>query len=294
MSAYIITGPTSGMGYFASLYLAKKGLVVLVGRNKEKLENVKEKIEKSGGEAIIVICDFSDLESVKKASNEIVSLNLDIKGIANNAGIQTGSSEKSKQGYDLTFSTNHLGPFLFTEMLIPHLKNKTNILFTCSAAEDIERKSARVVGFRGGRFISVEKSANGIWNDGSKTKGFDSYATSKQCILATAYAFAEQYKNLNINGLEPGVSPGTNLGKKGVNIFVKFITKYILNGIAPFVDTWSTPKIAGKLIGKLITEENGSGNYFDEKGELMKPSKTVQDMNFCNLVVKETREFLNL
>jgi hypothetical protein len=105
---------------------------------------------------------------------------------------------------------------------------------------------------------------------------------------------ADQYRNLNINGLEPGVSPGTNLGKKDVNIFVKFITKYILNGIAPFMKSWSTPKIAGELIGKLITEENGSGNYFDEKGNLLKPSKKIQDMNLCDLVVKETRKFLNL
>jgi NAD(P)-dependent dehydrogenase (short-subunit alcohol dehydrogenase family) len=171
MSAYIITGPTSGMGYFASLYLAKKGLVVLVGRNKEKLENVREKIKKSGGEAIAVICDFSDLESVKKTSGEIVSLNLDIKGIANNAGIQTGSDEKSKQGYDLTFATNYLCPFLFTEMLIPHLKDKTNILFTCSAVEDIERKSAKIVGFRGGRFISVEKSARVFGTTDQKLRG---------------------------------------------------------------------------------------------------------------------------
>jgi simple sugar transport system ATP-binding protein len=49
---------------------------------------------------------------------------------------------KSAQGWDLAFATNHVGPFAFTEALIPHLGNGTNVVFTASAVEDSERKIA--------------------------------------------------------------------------------------------------------------------------------------------------------
>ena len=62
--------------------------------------------------------------------------------------------------------------------------------------------------------ISVEQSARGENKaNGSKVKGFDAYATSKQCNLATVLYFASQYKDFKINVLEPGFNPGTALGK---------------------------------------------------------------------------------
>ena len=55
--AYIITGPTSGIGYRTALELATHGTVVLVGRNREKLGKVRESIERAGGHAVPVVCD---------------------------------------------------------------------------------------------------------------------------------------------------------------------------------------------------------------------------------------------
>ena len=44
--AYIITGPTSGIGRATALELAKHGTVVLVGRDREKLDEMRKIIEK--------------------------------------------------------------------------------------------------------------------------------------------------------------------------------------------------------------------------------------------------------
>ena len=44
--AYIITGPTSGIGRATALELAKHGTVVLVGRDRKKLDEVQKVIKK--------------------------------------------------------------------------------------------------------------------------------------------------------------------------------------------------------------------------------------------------------
>jgi short-subunit dehydrogenase len=54
--AYIITGPTSGIGRRTALDVAKHGTAVLVGRDREKLGALQKEIVQKGGNA--VFADF--------------------------------------------------------------------------------------------------------------------------------------------------------------------------------------------------------------------------------------------
>src|ERR1700675_4670507 len=164
--AYIITGPTSGIGRLTALELAKHGTVVLVGRDGEKLSEVQKIIEQKGQRAVSVVCDLSDPSSVQLAATEIVALDLPIVGLLNNAGIMQMRPSKNALGWDMTFATNHLGPFALTEALIPHLPDGATVVFVVSGVEDPDRKPAKMAGFRGGRYISVEASARGEWTPG--------------------------------------------------------------------------------------------------------------------------------
>jgi NAD(P)-dependent dehydrogenase (short-subunit alcohol dehydrogenase family) len=132
---------------------------------------------------------------------------------------------KNAQGWDMTFATNHLGPFALTEALVAHLPDGANVVFVCSGTEDPERKAAVAAGFRGGRYISAEASARGEWKPGgSAIPGGDAYATSKQCNLATVMALAHETPRLRFNAFEPGFNPGTSLGREA-NVFVRFLLK---------------------------------------------------------------------
>jgi short-subunit dehydrogenase len=86
-NAYIITGPTSGIGRRAALELAKHATVVLVGRDRGKLNEMQEIIEQEAQRAVSVVCDLSDPASVRRAAAEIITLRLPIVGLLNNAGI---------------------------------------------------------------------------------------------------------------------------------------------------------------------------------------------------------------
>jgi NAD(P)-dependent dehydrogenase (short-subunit alcohol dehydrogenase family) len=291
--AYIITGPTSGFGYRTALELAKHGTVVLVGRDQGKLDEVRKTIERAGQHAVPVVCDLSDLASVRRAAAEIIALHLPLAGLVNNAGTGQRRATKNAQGWDTVFATNHLGPFLLTEALMPHLPDGANVVFICSGVEDPERRPAVIAGFRGGRYISAEASARGEWQPGgSAHPGFDAYATSKQCNLATVMAYARETPRLRFNAVEPGFSPATNLSRD-VNVLLRWLGKYVLSLPAPFLRYWSTPARAAKVITSVLLNEPGAtGVYYNERGKPMLGSALVRDPEFQDRVVAETRALL--
>jgi NAD(P)-dependent dehydrogenase (short-subunit alcohol dehydrogenase family) len=292
--AYIITGPTSGIGRATTLEVIKHGKVVLVGRDREKLNQLQKEIVSEGGHAVPVVCDLSDLASVRRAAAEIIALDLPIVGLLNNAGIFPMSATKNALGWDNAFATNHIGPFELTEALIPHLPDGANVVFVASGVEDPERKPAKMAGFRGGRYISAEASARGEWEPGgSKMPGADAYATSKQCTLATALEFARETPRLHFNAVEPGFSPATGLGRDA-NAFLRFLSKYVLSLFAPHIKYWSTPKLAAPMITKLLLNDSGeTGIYYGERGQPMLGSAQVRDPKFQDRVVAETRALLS-
>jgi NAD(P)-dependent dehydrogenase (short-subunit alcohol dehydrogenase family) len=295
---YIVTGPTSGIGRATALELARHGTVVLVGRDPQKLDEVRQTIAQRGQHAVSVACDLSDPASVQRAAAEIIALRLPIAGLLNNAGIMQMRATRNALGWDMTFATNHLGPFALTEALVPHLPDGTNVVFVVSAVENPERQPAKAVGFRGARYFSAEASARGEWQpDGSKLPGADAYATSKQCNLATTMAFARETPRLHFNAVEPGVNLATRLGQRDANAFAGFLSKYVLPLLVPlfmpFMKFLSTPERAGRVITKILTDPSGkTGIYYDESGHPMLGSELVRDPNFQDRVVAETRALL--
>ena len=290
--AYIITGPTSGIGYATALEAAKHGTIVLVARDQAKLAEARSTIERSGGQAATIVCDMSDIAAVRSAAAKIVALDLRIAGLLNNAGIHEARPSKSAQGWDKTFATNTLGPFVLTEALLPHLPDNANIVFVASGVEDPERKPAKAAGFRGGRYISAEASARGEWAPGGSTMaGSDAYATSKQAVLAAALELARENARLHINAVEPGFIPATSLGRDA-NVFIRFLLKYVLTLFAPHVKYWSTPDRAAKMITHVLTDPGRTGTYFDDGGEPMLASERARDPEFQSRVVAETRRLL--
>ena len=296
--AYIITGPTSGIGHRTALDVARHGTVVLVGRDRLKLDSVQREIELKGGSAVSVMCDLSDIASVQRAADKIVRLKLPLAGLVNNAGILQTRPTKNARGWDMSYATNHLGPFMLTEALMPHLRDGANVIFVVSAVEDPERKPAVSAGFRGARYISAEASARGEWKPGGSTKpGFDAYATSKQTILAAALVFARENPRLHINAIEPGFNPSTGLGAGDAHSFVRLVQRFVVPLIVPllmpFIKILSTSKRAAREITKILIDPSGrTGVYYDEGGSPMRGSVLIRDEEFQDRVVAETRAFL--
>ena len=291
--AYVVTGPTSGMGRASALILARRGTVVLVGRDRQKLDDLQTLMARHKRQAVSVVCDLSDIDSARRAAAEIIALDLPIVGLLNNAGVQNPRVTRTPAGLDMTFATNHLGPFALTDALVPHLKDGANILFVGSATEDPERGPARRAGFRGGRYISAEASARGEWAPGgAKRPGQDAYATSKQCNIVTAMALARENPRLHVNALEPGIMFNTGL-HANANIGFQIVARVLVPVLAPFIKVLSTPRRAARVATAILLDQTSqTGVYYDEGGHPMPGSTQVRDPAFAARVVAETRAFL--
>jgi len=289
--AWVITGPTSGFGHATALELAAHGTVVLVGRNASKLAAVQAEIESRGGAATPVVADLSDIESARSAAAEVAALGLPIRGVLNNAGVMLSRPATSRQGWELSFATNHLGPLAFTDGLIPHLPAGTNVVFVTSAAEDPERLPAVRTGFRGGRYISAAAAARGEYTpDGSKRAGMDAYATSKQGNLAAVFSLTRQHPQLHFRAIEPGVNPGSNLGELPVPL------RLLSKALAPLLTVFphfTTSERAGRVIATIVTDtSSATGTYYDENGKPMQASKQVSDPAFSDRYIAESRDLI--
>lgn len=229
----VITGATSGIGLEAAQRLAKGGAdLVLVCRNQEKAEKVAKEIRAEFQvKADIVLADFSELEQVHRAANEILDKYKKIDILINNAGVHMTTREFTKDGYEVAFAVNHLAPFLFTRLLLERIK---------------ESAPARIlqINSEGHRFGSV-KLDDLRWEK-RLYRGIRSYAQSKTAQLLTVWDMAEELaeSGVTINAMHPGAVK-SNIGMNNGWLYRNY-QKYILFPLLKDV------KISGEAIYYLV------------------------------------------
>jgi hypothetical protein len=199
-------------------------------------------------------------------------------------------------GWDMSFATNHLGPFALTEALMPSLPNGANVVFIVSAVEDPGRKPAVAAGFRGGSYISAEASARGEWKPGgAKRSGFDAYATSKQAILAAAMVLARETPRLQRDRAGPESNHrsrrrrcrrlralSAEIHRPAPRAALHALHQDLEHSEASRARNHQDPADAS----------GQTGVYYDEGGHPMEGSTLVCDPNFQDRVVAETRALL--
>ena len=124
----VITGPSpESLGATIAITLCTKctpALLILVGRSGPRIQTVIKFITtvNSAAKAIFVPCDLASLSSVREAADKINALTSKIHVVINSAGIMVPPTfTKSVDGIEMQFATNHVGPFLLTELLMSRL-----------------------------------------------------------------------------------------------------------------------------------------------------------------------------
>ncbi|KAL7673520.1 hypothetical protein ACOME3_008375 [Neoechinorhynchus agilis] len=120
----VITGANVGIGFETAKSLAPRGCkVIMACRNEEKASKALDELKKEFPNADLSykIMDLNSLQSVKRCGEEISKENEKIDILINNAGIMT-KPELTKDGFDIHFQANHLGHFLFTNLLLENIK----------------------------------------------------------------------------------------------------------------------------------------------------------------------------
>lgn len=128
----IVTGATSGIGLATAHALAEAGAhVVFAVRNIRKGEAAAAA---TPGSTEVRELDLADLESVRAfAADWHAPINL----LINNAGVSTPTLNRTANGFESTFGTNHLGHFALTNLLLEHVTGR--IVTVASQAERMAR-----------------------------------------------------------------------------------------------------------------------------------------------------------
>lgn len=120
----VVTGSSGGIGLETAREFARAGaVVVLANRDEAKSAAALADIRASvpGAQVQSVHLDLTSLASVRASAVEIAAAHPQIHLLVNNAGVMACPLARTADGHELQFGTNHLGHFLFTNLLVPNL-----------------------------------------------------------------------------------------------------------------------------------------------------------------------------
>lgn len=208
---FLITGGTSGIGLeLAKILYKKKGRVYITGRSEEKGRQAIKDIqaaESSGGSLEFLQLNLDDLASIKASVETFKARESKLNILWNNAGVsQPPVGSVSKQGIELQLATNCLGPFLFTQLLLPLLE---------ATAADSAPGSVRTV-WSGSQVIELSSPPQGIIINELRTPPKDksrNYTNSKTRNMFLASEFARRIGSSGI------ISVSLNPGAASTNLF---------------------------------------------------------------------------
>ena len=243
----VISGATNGIGKAAAIELSKENPKLLFTyRNKHLADELLAEIKALSPDTLVhsVYCDFSKQDSIKKCADEIIDLCGNIDVLINNAGVVNTSYHETSEGIENTFAVNHLGYFLFTNLLLNKLKgeNEARIVNVSSAAHSFVKEM---------QWEDINYKSN-------FGQGLRPYGQSKLAnLLFTRYLSIKlSTENISVNAIHPG-GVNTSLGSQNKAWYSKPI-RLILR---PFFR--SPLKGAESIIYLATKQDDGiTGEYF--------------------------------
>ncbi|GMS96299.1 hypothetical protein PENTCL1PPCAC_18474, partial [Pristionchus entomophagus] len=119
-----VTGANTGIGLETVRDLNFRGAkVYMLCRNEERANEAKVKLVRMGCDATRLLfeqCDLSKFSSIRECAKRIAEAESHLDILINNAGIMFYPKyELTEDKHEMTWQSNHLGPFLLTELLLP-------------------------------------------------------------------------------------------------------------------------------------------------------------------------------
>lgn len=177
----LITGASKGLGKSIAFALAGAGAsIVLVSRDREKLEGVQHEIKAAGGTAHVFVADVSQEASVLALEKDVSQAVGAIDILVNNAGlnIRKNLTDFSLDEWRTVLDTNLTSVFLVSRAFVPGMKGK---------------------GY--GRILNLTSIMSHV-----SLPGRSAYSASKTALLGLTRALALELapEGITVNGISPG------------------------------------------------------------------------------------------
>jgi NAD(P)-dependent dehydrogenase (short-subunit alcohol dehydrogenase family) len=125
----LITGASSGIGRATALKVAAAGgIPLLVARGVDKLEETRAEIIAGGGTAYVYAADLSDMESIERLIERVLSDHRHVDMLVNNAGRSIRRSIALSydrfHDFERTIQLNYFGAVKLIIGLLPHMRER--------------------------------------------------------------------------------------------------------------------------------------------------------------------------
>lgn len=255
----LITGGTSGLGYYTALKLAEEhnNKILLIGSNSLKGVKAAKKIQiiTRNNKISFLQADLSSINQASLLAKKLMSEKFDI--LINNAGALYFSRMDTIDNIEKTFALNHLSYFALTNLL---LQNK-NI-----------KRGGRIINVASGAHKGVDIDINDLEMK-KNYNGWVAYKKSKLCNILFTRKLSEftSKMDITVNCLHPGFVK-TEFGKNNMG-FLGFVIKLLMNIFAIKVED------GAKTILHLVKSKDVkaiTGKYF-YKSKIIEPSSFAQN-----------------
>ncbi|KAK6336134.1 hypothetical protein TWF696_001701 [Orbilia brochopaga] len=192
-----------GLGGETAIALSKAHpkLILLHARSEDKIAPIAKAVSEQGVPSKSVVMDLASFASIRKAAETVISwTDVTVDVMINCAGVMATPYGKTEDGHEQQFGINHLGHFLFTNLLLKGGKIADG---------------GRIVNVTSGGHIRSPIRWDDInFSDGAEYDKYNAYGQSKTANILYSIALAEKLKTHNIASfsVHPGVIE-TNLGR---------------------------------------------------------------------------------
>ena len=198
----IVTGASGGLGAETARALASKGAsVTIAARDLTRAQAMADQIKESTGNPNVDVgeVELDKPDSVRAFAKNYLANHDSLNILINNAGVMACPLNRTSEGWEMQFATNHLGHFLLTCLLSPAL---------------IKGAPARVVNLSSGGHNFAPVNFDDIHFNNRDYDKFQSYGQSKTANILFSIELDNRLKDrgVRVNAVHPGVIM-TDLGR---------------------------------------------------------------------------------
>jgi len=262
----LVTGGSAGIGTATVVALVEQGAHVIftsrsAARGEAALQEIRSRLSpQTTGTAQLRLLDLASFASIAAFSEQLLREVPALHVVVHNAGLIQGERRETTDGLEMTFGTNHMGPFYLHQLLEERIRQSAPARIVV-VASNAHRRITRGLDFAD---LQAQKHYDPV----------TSYSASKLANILFARHLSRRLdgSGITVNSLHPGVvaSQFNSVGGAG--------------GLWGFVFTWMrpillTPERGARTTVFLCTDPSVStisGAYF-KRCKQARPTRAGQD-----------------